>query len=59
MHAIDEQAAAFYRSLGFRPSPFSASTLMLVREATSLWAAVETRNGVQPRFGLINVGAFV
>jgi GNAT superfamily N-acetyltransferase len=29
VHAIDEQAAAFYRSLGFRPSPISASTLML------------------------------
>ena len=29
VHAIDEQAAAFYRSLGFRPSPLSASTLML------------------------------
>ena len=29
VHAIDEQAAAFYRSLGFRPSPISVSTLML------------------------------
>lgn len=29
VHAIDEQVAAFYRSLGFRPSPLSASTLML------------------------------
>jgi GNAT superfamily N-acetyltransferase len=29
VHAIDEQAAAFYRSLGFRPSPLSALTLML------------------------------
>ena len=29
VHAIDEQAAAFYRSLGLRPSPLSASTLML------------------------------
>jgi hypothetical protein len=29
VHAIDEQAAAFYRSPGFRPSPPSASTLML------------------------------
>jgi len=29
VHAIDEQAAAFYRSLGFRPSPLNASTLML------------------------------
>ena len=29
VHAIDAQAAAFYRSLGFRPSPLSASTLML------------------------------
>jgi len=29
VHAIDEQAAAFYRSLGFRPSPLSASILML------------------------------
>ncbi len=29
VHAIDDQAAAFYRSLGFRPSPLSASTLML------------------------------
>jgi hypothetical protein len=29
VHAIDEQADAFYRSLGFRPSPLSASTLML------------------------------
>ena len=29
MHAIDEQAAAFYRSLGCRPSPLSAATLML------------------------------
>jgi GNAT superfamily N-acetyltransferase len=29
VHAIDEQAAAFHRSLGFRPSPLSASTLML------------------------------
>jgi GNAT superfamily N-acetyltransferase len=29
VHAIDEQAAAFYRSLGFRPSPLRASTLML------------------------------
>jgi len=29
VHAIDEQAAAFYRSLGFRPSPLSSSTLML------------------------------
>ena len=29
VHAIDEQAAAFYRSLGFRPSPLSATTLML------------------------------
>ena len=27
--AIDEQAAAFYRSLGFRPSPPSASTLIM------------------------------
>ena len=26
VHAIDEQAAAFYRSFGFRPSPISAST---------------------------------
>ena len=30
VQAIDEQAAAFYRSLGFRPSPISASTLMLL-----------------------------
>ena len=29
VHAIDEEAAAFYRSLGFRPSPLSATTLML------------------------------
>jgi GNAT superfamily N-acetyltransferase len=29
VHAIDGQAAAFYRSLGFRPSPLSASTLLL------------------------------
>jgi ribosomal protein S18 acetylase RimI-like enzyme len=29
VHATDAQAAAFYRSLGFRPSPLSASTLML------------------------------
>jgi GNAT superfamily N-acetyltransferase len=29
VHAIDEQAAKFYRSLGFRPSPISALTLML------------------------------
>jgi GNAT superfamily N-acetyltransferase len=29
VHAIDEQAAEFYRSLGFRPSPISVSTLML------------------------------
>jgi predicted N-acetyltransferase YhbS len=29
VHAIDEQADAFYRSFGFRPSPISASTLML------------------------------
>ena len=29
VHAIDEQAAAFYRSLGFRPSPLSSSTLIL------------------------------
>ncbi|MFN7632969.1 MAG: hypothetical protein ACK5R2_17045 [Cyanobacteriota bacterium] len=29
VHAINKQAAAFYRSLGFRPSPLSASTLML------------------------------
>ena len=29
VHAIDEQAAAFYRSLGFRPSPLNVSTLML------------------------------
>jgi hypothetical protein len=29
VHAIDEPAAAFYRSLGFRPSPLNASTLML------------------------------
>jgi GNAT superfamily N-acetyltransferase len=29
VHAIDAQAAAFYRSLGFRPSPISALTLML------------------------------
>jgi GNAT superfamily N-acetyltransferase len=29
VHAIDEEAALFYRSLGFRPSPLSASTLML------------------------------
>ncbi len=29
VHAIDEQAAAFYRSLGFRSSLLSASTLML------------------------------
>ena len=29
VHAIDEQAAAFYCSFGFRPSPISASTLML------------------------------
>ena len=29
VHAIDEQAAAFYRSLGFRPSSLNASTLML------------------------------
>jgi GNAT superfamily N-acetyltransferase len=29
VHAIDEQVAAFYRSLGFRPSPISALTLML------------------------------
>ena len=29
VHAIDEQSAAFYRPLGFRPSPISASTLML------------------------------
>ena len=29
VHAIDEQAAAFYGSLSFRPSPLSASTLML------------------------------
>jgi GNAT superfamily N-acetyltransferase len=28
-HAIDAQAAAFYRSLGFRSSPISALTLML------------------------------
>ena len=36
VHAIDEEAAAFYRSLGFRPSPISASTLMLqLSEPTS------------------------
>jgi GNAT superfamily N-acetyltransferase len=29
VHAIDEQAAEFYRSLGFRPSPISPLTLML------------------------------
>ena len=29
VHAIDEQAAAFYRSLGFRASRLSAWTLML------------------------------
>jgi GNAT superfamily N-acetyltransferase len=29
VHAIDAQAAAFYRSLGFRPSTISALTLML------------------------------
>ena len=29
VHAIDEAAATFYRSLGFRPSPLSSSTLML------------------------------
>jgi hypothetical protein len=29
VYTIDEQAAMFYRSLGFRPSPLSASTLML------------------------------
>jgi len=29
VHAIDEQAAAFYRSLGFRPSPLNASTLIM------------------------------
>ena len=29
VHTIDEQAAEFYRSLGFRPSPISVSTLML------------------------------
>jgi len=29
VHAIDQRAAAFYRSLGFRPSPLSATTLML------------------------------
>ncbi|WP_261359697.1 MULTISPECIES: GNAT family N-acetyltransferase [unclassified Cyanobium] len=29
VHAIDEQAAAFYRSMGFRPSPISALTLLL------------------------------
>jgi GNAT superfamily N-acetyltransferase len=29
VHAIDNPAAAFYRSLGFRPSPLDARTLML------------------------------
>jgi GNAT superfamily N-acetyltransferase len=29
VHALDERAAAFYRSLGFRPSPISPLTLML------------------------------
>jgi hypothetical protein len=29
VHAIDEQAAAFYRSVGFRRSPISTLTLML------------------------------
>ncbi|MFM7269458.1 MAG: GNAT family N-acetyltransferase [Cyanobium sp.] len=29
VHAIDDQAAAFYRRMGFRPSPLSAHTLML------------------------------
>ena len=36
VHTINEQAAAFYRSLGFRPSPLSSSTLMLqLSEPTS------------------------
>jgi GNAT superfamily N-acetyltransferase len=36
VHAIDAEAAAFYRSLGFRPSPLSSSTLMLqLSEPTS------------------------
>lgn len=29
VHAVDEPAATFYRSLGFRPSPLSTWTLML------------------------------
>ncbi len=35
VHAIDAQAAGFYRSLGFRPSPLSAWTLMLQLSETA------------------------
>jgi hypothetical protein len=35
VHAIDEQAAAFYRSLGFRASPISDWTLMLLLAETA------------------------
>jgi GNAT superfamily N-acetyltransferase len=35
VHAIDEKAAAFYRSLGFRASPISDWTLLLLLAETA------------------------
>jgi len=35
VHAIDDQAAAFYRRMGFRPSPISALILLLQLHPTS------------------------
>jgi GNAT superfamily N-acetyltransferase len=35
VHAIDDQAAAFYRRMGFRPSPISPLILLLQLNPTS------------------------
>jgi GNAT superfamily N-acetyltransferase len=47
VHAIDEEAAAFYRSLGFRPSPITPRALMLLL-CSSRTASLAATAGPQP-----------